>query len=104
MVYIDYQLNIENIVKNLCENRFSPAKKCNGKCYLKKKLQENDHQEERAPVKKNITLKLTYLVPESDMGDCRTVINKKGKTVFNEQTELHTSDWKFRLLRPPTQV
>lgn len=102
LIHIDYHINLESIVKNLCENRFTPAKKCNGKCYLKKKLKENDDQEERAPAKKNMALKLTYLLPNSTLIDLSASINKKGKKVFGEHSSLHSSDWKFKLLRPPT--
>jgi hypothetical protein len=38
VVYLDFELNKDYIVKNLCENRFKPELKCNGKCYLAKQL------------------------------------------------------------------
>lgn len=45
--FLDYAINKEFIVKNLCENRNKPKMNCNGKCHLKKQLQKaekNDAQ------------------------------------------------------------
>jgi hypothetical protein len=38
VVYLDFELKKDFIIKNLCENRFKPQLKCNGQCYLAKKL------------------------------------------------------------------
>lgn len=38
VVYLDFELNKDYIIKNLCENRFNPELKCNGQCYLAKQL------------------------------------------------------------------
>lgn len=40
-----YNLNIEYIIKELCENKNKPELKCNGKCFLKKKMSEADKAE-----------------------------------------------------------
>ena len=38
VVYLDFELNKDYIIQNLCENRFKPELKCDGKCYLAKQL------------------------------------------------------------------
>jgi hypothetical protein len=38
VVYLDFELKRDFIIQNLCENRFKPQLKCNGRCYLAKKL------------------------------------------------------------------
>lgn len=38
VVYLDFELRKDFIIKNLCENRFKPQLKCDGQCYLAKKL------------------------------------------------------------------
>jgi hypothetical protein len=38
VVYLDFELRKDFIIKNLCENRFKPQLNCNGQCYLAKKL------------------------------------------------------------------
>jgi hypothetical protein len=35
---IDYLVNYNYIVKELCENRDKPVLACNGKCYLEKQV------------------------------------------------------------------
>jgi len=39
--YIDYAINKDFIVKNLCINRDKPHSCCEGKCYLEKQLKKN---------------------------------------------------------------
>lgn len=46
---IVYKIDQKRIAKELCENKFKPSLKCNGKCYLAKKLKRL----EEAAVKKN---------------------------------------------------
>lgn len=42
-----YNINIEYIITELCENKNKPELKCNGKCYLKKKLGKADEAEKQ---------------------------------------------------------
>ncbi len=47
-VFVNFQFNQDFIAAKLCENRFSPELKCEGKCYLKKQFntqsqQNNEH-------------------------------------------------------------
>lgn len=41
----EYELNKTFIARVLCENRDKPAMHCNGKCHLKKQLQQDDQKE-----------------------------------------------------------
>jgi len=42
VVILSYQVNKDYISKNLCENRNHPERKCCGKCYLKKQLNNTE--------------------------------------------------------------
>jgi hypothetical protein len=44
-----YELNKEYITANFCENKANPAMKCNGKCYLNKKIKAQEKQESKTP-------------------------------------------------------
>ena len=44
-VLICFELNKRYIAENLCENRAKPELKCNGKCFLQKKLKETEDNE-----------------------------------------------------------
>ncbi|ASZ13807.1 hypothetical protein KTO58_05125 [Chitinophaga pendula] len=41
----EYELNQPFIARVLCENRDKPAMHCNGKCHLRKQLQQDDQKE-----------------------------------------------------------
>ena len=43
--FVEYIVNYDYIVKELCENREKPQLKCNGKCHLKKELAKTASQE-----------------------------------------------------------
>ena len=82
----------------------SPAKKCNGKCYLKNRLKQNDQEEERIPPKKNLTSKLTYVLPNSNLNIDKPDANFDSSNLSFRQRYWRTSDWKYKLLRPPISV
>jgi hypothetical protein len=52
---VDYMLNYDYIVENLCENRDKPQLKCNGKCYLSKQLSKEAKDAETNPFDKSKT-------------------------------------------------
>lgn len=43
-----YNINIEYIISELCENKDKPELNCKGKCYLKKKMGEADKAEKQS--------------------------------------------------------
>jgi hypothetical protein len=49
IVFLGYQLNKEYIAKNLCENRNRPEMKCDGKCYLCKRLKKENKKDQDNP-------------------------------------------------------
>lgn len=51
IIRADFFLNQAYIAKNLCINRDKPMMHCNGKCYLSKKLKDQEKQDQ-SPVSK----------------------------------------------------
>ncbi len=47
LVYLDYQLRKAYIVQNFCENKDRPQLKCDGKCYLAKRIAAAQEQDEK---------------------------------------------------------
>ncbi len=45
ILFSNYIINKESITLKFCENKNKPKMKCNGKCHLKKQLQEQDKKE-----------------------------------------------------------
>ena len=59
-------LNRSYIAKNLCVNRDKPMMGCNGKCYLSKKLKEQEKQDQQAPVSKTEKFDIApFFVPKT---------------------------------------
>ncbi|MDR3716828.1 MAG: hypothetical protein P4L51_28805 [Puia sp.] len=49
ILVLDYQCNKKFIAANLCENKDKPDLKCEGKCYLCKKIKTEDKKEQENP-------------------------------------------------------
>lgn len=49
MVMFEFYLNQEFVAKNLCVNRDKPQLHCNGKCHLKKQLNEEEKRDQNNP-------------------------------------------------------
>lgn len=44
-VFVNFQFNQKYIAAKLCENRYNPELKCEGKCYLKKQFSAQTQQD-----------------------------------------------------------
>lgn len=63
LIYLDFELRHDYIVKNLCINKSRPQLNCDGKCYLAKRIaaaQEKEQQE----AERNFISKLCETVAE----------------------------------------
>jgi hypothetical protein len=49
VVYSQFKFDQDFIAAVLCMNKNKPAAKCNGKCYLKKKMEENHDEDSQIP-------------------------------------------------------
>lgn len=76
-----YQLNKSYIANNLCQNKAKPQLKCNGKCYLTKKLKAQDKQEQKSnsvlKAVEYVAQSIHYAVPASPV-------------VYKNTTQVHT--------------
>ncbi|WP_317164542.1 hypothetical protein [Chryseobacterium sp. POL2] len=59
MPIVNYMVNYDFIVQNLCENREKPEMMCNGKCYLSKELAKTT---DNIPKQDNSKINITLLV------------------------------------------
>ena len=46
-LYLNFELNKENIIKNYCVNKNRPELHCDGKCFLSKKIKSAQEKEEQ---------------------------------------------------------
>jgi hypothetical protein len=64
LIYSDYLMNKEYISKVLCVNKNSPEKHCNGKCHLKKQLDQDTRQQEGDSQKVKAGTEVVYISPQ----------------------------------------
>lgn len=76
IIVINYQVNKEYIAKNLCVNRDKPKSCCEGKCELKKQLDEEDKKENLPAGFKDKFEKQNYYSPGIKVLAYRLTISK----------------------------
>jgi hypothetical protein len=63
--FVAYKANQDFIAANLCENRTEPQRHCNGKCYLTKKMEEaekqDNQQEQTSPAAQFVVMNVHVL-------------------------------------------
>ncbi|WP_445718125.1 hypothetical protein [Flavobacterium sp.] len=75
--FLEYIVNYDYIVKELCENKEKPELKCNGKCHLKKELAktaEEDKNTSSSDKKQNVKQEIEVLFYE----DLKSLTSNKG--------------------------
>ncbi len=94
-----YILNYEYISEELCINRWNKEILCNGKCFLSKQLNQEEHQHEKTSQKIVLNFDLFYDTKSSILD---TFISLKNtiKPQFRWQL-FYTFDFNFQLLKPP---
>lgn len=68
MPVLDYIVNYDYIVKELCENKAKPEMHCNGKCHLMKELAKAAEEQKQESERKNVQQQAEVLF-------CETVID-----------------------------
>ena len=97
-----YQVNKTYIAQKLCENRNKPKMHCNGKCQLRKKMQQLDQESpsnSSVPVKIDKIAILEFLLPENQATlNNPFPILKKPIIFYDKQYTFSFSNY---LLKPP---
>jgi hypothetical protein len=97
---INYAVNYDYIVKNLCENRNIPQSTCKGKCYVEKELAKTEKQSNN-----NQNVKIGGL----DVFLSNEILSFTDKNQFDipiknpnsDYINLHTSEYFSRIFHPP---
>nr|WP_255702342.1 hypothetical protein [Flavobacterium sp. SM15] len=85
---LEYVINYDYIVKELCENKAKPQMKCNGKCHLMKEMAKASESENpiSSGKKSSFHEHETLFVQEIKAFEITTVcfpISKKNNTLYN---------------------
>ena len=101
IVYFSFKINQDYIAKELCENREIPKMKCNGKCYLAKKLQEQEQEEkEKAPLEQRIKLDVLFY-SKGSISSIPTLHQHEPKTCFVKTNSELLLGFLTKPLQPP---
>lgn len=65
LIYTDYLLNKEFVASVLCVNKDIPKNHCEGKCHLKKQLDQDSQQQEGGTQKSKGGSEVLYFSPQS---------------------------------------
>lgn len=97
-----FHLNRDYIAKVLCENRQRPELKCNGKCYLARKLKEQEDNKDKETTNQvqNLPVLQLFAQPVTAFQFYPDLLHLKEKPGFFYQLTVYLSP-ASRLLRPP---
>lgn len=99
---IEYLINYDYIVSELCENREKPVLACNGKCYLgdqvEKQLDLDSKQQKPLPPKFDTEKFISLLVTFNQELDAFEEASSNNPDAFNSIKE---ETYRTSLLRPP---
>ena len=107
VVYLDFELRKDYIIQNLCENRFKPQLKCNGQCYLAKKLHkiaEDNATKETQKQSQSMKKIMEEVFETTPLFSCDwTMITSAPKSIYSFQLA-HTQSVTSSVFRPPIVV
>ncbi len=98
---IDYALNYEKIVDELCENRSEPEILCNGFCYLKKEVNKTEKNQKENRFVKNQVKILDAIVPKKQFISNQTNIDDTTSVTFDSYLASNTNQIKISIFHPP---
>jgi len=97
---INYAVNYDYIVKNLCENRNVPQSTCKGKCYVEKELAKTEKQSNTSQNIKIAGLDV-FLSNEIFSFSNKNLLDISIKNPDSDYHNFHISEYSSRIFRPP---
>lgn len=98
---LDYYINYDYIVTQLCENRDKPILACNGKCYVAKEIEKNKTSDNQDTTVPEFKLDL-YFADALDFQIIRSeIIPETKKCIPLSRNELLPNAISFSIFHPP---
>ena len=95
-----FYINQDYIAKNLCVNRFEKIPVCYGKCFLAKKLNENDKQEQKIPNVKEKEIQLYFYHQEPIVFNPKIIIKNSKAIIFKKDCNIKNT-FLYSIFHPP---
>lgn len=104
---MEYAINYDYIREVLCINKYNPEQKCNGKCHLKKELDDvfNDKDSKRTPQKNNPVEEVVSLFCQK-IEECNFFTNNElfSNKQIGHYKELYSYNFCISFFHPPCKV
>jgi hypothetical protein len=97
VIMVKYKIDQAYIASVLCENRDKPDMHCNGKCYLRKKLQQDEQQQQNGTTGKE-KYEVSYIDALQEF-NFKPIAPFSTLFVYYQDPELHTPLFSF--FHPP---
>jgi hypothetical protein len=62
IIVLNFYVNQDFIALNLCQNKAIPSRNCKGKCYLKMKLNQENHKQQNLPSVLNECIQYPFIL------------------------------------------
>jgi hypothetical protein len=99
-IALDFQLNQKYIAGNLCENRNKPEMKCEGRCYLCRKLKKDQKDSEESPERR--TDNRSELISEQTVFEAPPVFSQTISIQYTHFDEAIVDEFAATFFHPPT--
>ncbi|WP_228441285.1 hypothetical protein [Chryseobacterium phosphatilyticum] len=97
---VNYAVNYDYIVKNLCENRSIPQSTCKGKCYVEKELAKTEKQSTSSQNVKIAGLDVFLSHDIFSFAD-KNEIESLMKISDSNYIDAHTTEYFSQIFHPP---
>ncbi|MCS4303062.1 hypothetical protein [Chryseobacterium sp. BIGb0232] len=97
---VNYAVNYDYIVQNLCENREIPQSTCKGKCYVEKELAKTERQSNSSQTVKIAGLDV-FISNEILFCSNKTEPEPLAEAPDSDYFDSYSSDYFFRIFHPP---
>ncbi|MEO1628649.1 MAG: hypothetical protein AAFV25_26110, partial [Bacteroidota bacterium] len=99
---VSFYGNRASIAENLCVNKDEPVKKCRGKCYLSKQLEDNSTEQGEAPPANRLFDHFELKVlPTEKSTQAMLMARLAGKANWVFETSLYQSGYHSAPFQPP---
>jgi len=98
-----FYLNQDYIAKNLCVNRFDKIPVCYGKCFLSKRLKDNDKQEQKLPNVKEKEIQLYFYTQNTSQINRKITAVNANKVIITKDCDI-TNPLLYSIFHPPKKA
>ena len=101
-IYANFKINQDFISKVLCINKEKPKSTCNGKCYLSKKLEEQEKREEKQlPNERSERAEILFCSDNSSKPLSKNVFSQKKNKITIKNSFILSNEFVDSIFQPP---